>query len=90
MQNSETYLQIHDGTDADKILQLIDAVEILSEQIETLKLELDDKNQELEEIKQELLCTNEELRIINELFINNLAPLPINRTKELASELLAS
>lgn len=90
MQNSETCLQIHKGTDADKILQLADAVEILSEQIETLKLELYYKNQELEEIKQELIYTNEELCIINELFFNNLAPLPINRGRELANDLLAS
>lgn len=51
MENSETYLQIYKDISINAMLQLEDTLEILSEQLETLKLELDDNNQELEEIK---------------------------------------
>ena len=90
MQNSETCVQIHRNVDDDKIQQLENTVEILTEQIETLKLELDYNNQELSEIKEELTFTNQELCILNELFANSLALLPINEHRELNNNLLAS
>lgn len=90
MQNSETCLKIQKNIDADKIQELEDTVEILTEQIETLKLELDDKNQELSEITKELNCTNQELCVLNELCTDSLALLAINEDRKLDNNLLAS
>lgn len=66
--NPESDLQVRRGIGADKIRHLEDAVEILKEQIESLKLELCHKNHELEEIKQELSSTNHELCNVLELY----------------------
>lgn len=64
----ESELQVHRGIGADKIRHLEDTVEILKEQIESLKLDLCHKNYELEEIKQELSSTNHELCAVLELY----------------------
>lgn len=90
MKNSEKCLQLHRNVDTDKIQELEDTVKILIEQINTLKLELDYRNQELSEIKEELNFTNQELCILNELFTNSLALLPIDEVRELDNDLLAS
>lgn len=90
MQNSETCSEIQRNFDVDKIQELEDTIEILTEQLESLKLELDSKNQELSEIAEELNCTDHELCIINELFTNSLASLPINEVGELDNNPLAS
>lgn len=86
MQNSETYLK---NIDVDKIQELEDTVEILTEQIVSLKLELSCKNQELSELAEELNFTNQELCSANELFTNTFASLPINEAKKLNNNLLA-
>lgn len=90
MQSLENSVQIPRNVDANKIQQLEDTVEILTEQLESLKLELDSKNQELSEVVEELNCTNHELCILSELFTNSLAQLPINEVGKLDNNLLAS
>lgn len=90
MQNSENCVQIHRNVDVDKIQHLENTVEILTEQVETLKLELDYKNQELSEIKEELNYINQELCILNELYTDSLVLLAINEDRELENNLLAS
>lgn len=90
MKNLESCVQIHRNIDIDKIQELEDTVEILTEQLETLKLELYDKNQELSEITEELNWTNHELCILNQLFTNNLASLPINEIEKLDNKLLVT
>lgn len=88
--NSEICLQVQRNIDADKIQELEDTVEILKEQIESLKLELCYKNHELEEMQKELNYTSRELCVLNELYATSFKPLPINKVKKLSESLLAS
>lgn len=87
--NPESYLQVPRGIDADTIQQLEETVEILKEQIESLKLELCYTNHELEEIKQELNYTNQELCAVNKLSAASSKSVSINEVKKLAKKLLA-
>lgn len=64
---SRDYLQVRRNINADKIQQLEETVEILNEQIESLKLMLCYKSHELEEMQEELNYTNHELSVLNEL-----------------------
>lgn len=86
--NPEGYFQLERDIDADKIQQLEDKVEILNEQIESLKLMLCYKIHELEEIQQELNYTNHESYVLNELYATSSEPLPINEVKKLIKTLL--
>lgn len=88
--NPEIYLQLERDIDADKIRQLEDTVEILNEQIESLKLMLCYKNHELEEMQKELNYTNHELCVFNELYATSSESLPINEVKKLIKTLLVN
>ena len=90
MQNLETYLEVQKNNGAEKIHELEDTVEILSEQIESLKLELDLKDRKLSEIAEELSYTNHELCILNEEFANTLASTNINRVEKSVNKSSAS
>lgn len=86
--NPEIYLQVEAGINADKIQQLEETVEILKEQIESLKLELWYRNYELEEIKQELNYANHELCAVNEFYATSSKLVSSNEVKKLAKNLL--
>ncbi len=88
--NPESYLQLQGGIDADKIGQLEETVEILKEQIESLKLELCYTSHELEEIEQELNYTNHELCALNKLYAASSKLVSINEVKKLAKNLLVN
>lgn len=87
---SRNYFQVRRNINADKIRQLEDTVEILNEQIESLKLMLCYKSHELEEMQKELNYTNHELYVVNELYAATSERLDIKEIKELTNNLLVS
>lgn len=78
----ETYLQVQRDIDADKIQQLKETVNILNEQIESLKLMLYYQSHELEEMQEELNYINHELCVVNELYATSSESLPIKKVKD--------
>jgi chromosome segregation ATPase len=65
--------------------EIEDAVELLQEQVESLKQELHYKELELQQIQQELIFTNQEL-----CAVLTVKQLTLNEAKELAKNILAS
>lgn len=76
--------------DADKLLDNWEEIELLHEQIASLKLELSEKNQQLQEIEEELRFTNQELRDANHELCEavHLQYLTLNQAKQLATAFL--
>lgn len=86
------YLQEERGFNADEVLEHEHTVELLREQVETLKQELQYEREIVKEYHQELLCTNLEMSTINRELqeLRRLERLKLDEAKRLAQNILAN
>lgn len=84
------YLQEQRGLNSDEVLEHEHTVELLREQVKTLKQELQYERQIVKEYHQELLCTNLEMSIINTELqeVRRLERLKLDEANRLAQNIL--
>ena len=84
------YLQEQRGLNSDEVLEHEHTVELLREQVETLKQELQYERQIVKKYHQELLCTNLEISIINSELqeVRRLESLKLDEANRLAQNIL--